>query len=767
MNMEETLHVAGIDFGNQNTICAIPRGSGVDICLNQSSNRITPSVVSYTKERRFYGDLSLQNQLINIKSTFTDLKKIIDLDFDSEEKEKIQDNLLYELSCIEEASGRKKVGVSFEIEGNSIVTPVEQVIAYLLKCCIEDIRKYDEKVNKIYLSVDSCWSNAKRQVLLNAARIIGIDCELVNSSVAAAIAFVMSHKDKIPQTKDQAGPVCIVDIGDSSMKACVALVSGESVDVISYAEDDTINGSTITDKFAKYLAGRVNEKYKIMPFDKPSKRISFRKCVEKTKKMLSVNPVVQFEFDAGDVYVQFQVKREELENLIQDEVNRLNDPIAECLKYASDNFHVSPRVIELIGGTARIPLFKEKIGQLGLEVLTNINADECIAAGCALFDAYNVTQRMPYPITAAKDDQTIELFQEMIEVPAGPLTLDVESGVVVIQPDNIQIDVKNTDGPNVILTRSCTFDFNNLGESVVYISGYMSDDSIATIQSLEKKLDEIDENSIKLDEEKNEMESALFKAERLLKDEALCKAFTQEEHDQAIQIVSEISKWHEEHEFDRMSFDEYRERKEILNEINERPTERIKRYEEMSALIPTLITAVNKILKDASLDRQRVDDGERSRLCGDCIEFIKNMDSIKNVPLSVDDLPDPNELKNEVEALANRLKELQQMPLVVKKVIKPQQRNVEESSSTATTTEDESISQDEKPKQQNPTNANRKMDQITKNFWPSSKKMQKKQNNAYFKNKKQNNQQKRSQKQSSSQIDDDFWGPPRIQNIFI
>ena len=177
MQKEEQRHVAGIDFGNQNTICAVTRNGGVDICLNSSSNRITPSISTFSSDRRYFGDAAQMQMMQNVKSTITNLKKLILLPYDSDKRKKLSNEIQYEL--VELPSGY--TGVSVEIDGEKVFLKPEQILAYIIKSSVDIIHSYDDKVDKIYLSVDSCWTNGQRTVLLNAAKIAGIDCELVNS----------------------------------------------------------------------------------------------------------------------------------------------------------------------------------------------------------------------------------------------------------------------------------------------------------------------------------------------------------------------------------------------------------------------------------------------------------------------------------------------------------------------------------------------------------------------------------------------------------
>jgi molecular chaperone DnaK (HSP70) len=50
------MSVAGIDFGNQNLLIGQTSKGGVDVILNDSSNRQTATYVSIQGKQRFLGD---------------------------------------------------------------------------------------------------------------------------------------------------------------------------------------------------------------------------------------------------------------------------------------------------------------------------------------------------------------------------------------------------------------------------------------------------------------------------------------------------------------------------------------------------------------------------------------------------------------------------------------------------------------------------------------------------------------------------------------
>jgi hypothetical protein len=66
----------GIDFGNLSALIAQAAKGGVDVILNDASNRLTATCVSIQGKQRFIGDSGAALQRTNIKNTISAMKKL-------------------------------------------------------------------------------------------------------------------------------------------------------------------------------------------------------------------------------------------------------------------------------------------------------------------------------------------------------------------------------------------------------------------------------------------------------------------------------------------------------------------------------------------------------------------------------------------------------------------------------------------------------------------------------------------------------------------
>ena len=73
------MSVLGIDFGNDNAVIAVARRGGIDMAVNQASNRATPVVVGFGNngEGRMIGEKGKTSVMSNIKGTVLSIKRYI------------------------------------------------------------------------------------------------------------------------------------------------------------------------------------------------------------------------------------------------------------------------------------------------------------------------------------------------------------------------------------------------------------------------------------------------------------------------------------------------------------------------------------------------------------------------------------------------------------------------------------------------------------------------------------------------------------------
>lgn len=71
------MSVVGFDIGNENCVIAAAKNRGIDVLLNDESNRETPAVVSFGEKQRFLGSAGAASATMNPRSTISQVKRLI------------------------------------------------------------------------------------------------------------------------------------------------------------------------------------------------------------------------------------------------------------------------------------------------------------------------------------------------------------------------------------------------------------------------------------------------------------------------------------------------------------------------------------------------------------------------------------------------------------------------------------------------------------------------------------------------------------------
>jgi hypothetical protein len=307
--------------------------------------------------------------------------------------------------------------------------------------------------------------------------------------------------------------------------------------------------------------------------------------------------------------------------------------------------------------------------------MSNVNADECIAAGCALHDSFDITQRLPVAIEGTFGDKKETIFEEATILPSDERAIKGKGQGVINCGIEAQINDKS---PRLKLNESGVLMFSDDTDAKLIVKGYLTDEEIQQCIDTENHLSDRDKNAIEIENKKNELEGNLLSIERLVRDDKEKVELIEQVFPDFIKTVELTREWFDEHEFDTMNIEEYNEKNDAIR----RALELVDIIEESSKNIQLIKERANKVLNNAINDKPRFDDGEKESLINDAKEFIDSLSTVS--PTSK--LEKENEM---IETLESRYKELIRMPL------------------------------------KNKARKNQQQKASTKNFWPEIKKIEK------------------------------------------
>lgn len=378
----------GVDLGNDNTVVACARNRGIDIIVNEVSNRLTPSLVGFGQKNRFIGESAKTQQTSNIKNTVDNLKRILGLrhadpDFATEEK-------FFSAKLKEGEFGEVAAEVRFQNESKTF-SLTQLTAMYINK--IKDIAAKETKgtIQDICLSVPVWYTERQRRAAWDACKVAGLNpVRIVNEVTAAAVGYGVFKQNDLPE--DEPRIVAFVDVGHSSYQVLIAAVKKGELKVLGLAYDKHFGGRDFDRAIADHFAEQFKAKYKIDVRENPKAYYRVLAALEKVKKVLLANSQAPINIESvmNDVDVLLLLTREELEEFVQPLLERIHVPIEVALRDAKLEVGQID-LIEIIGGCTRVPSVKSRLSEIfGKPLSTTLNQDEAIARGNAFICAMHL-----------------------------------------------------------------------------------------------------------------------------------------------------------------------------------------------------------------------------------------------------------------------------------------------------------------------------------------------------------------------------------------
>ena len=240
-----------------------------------------------------------------------------------------------------------------------------------------------ESVTRAVITVPAYFNDSQRQATKDAGKIAGLEVmRIVNEPTAAALAYGLDKKS------DET--ILVFDLGGGTFDVSVLEVSEGLIEVVSTNGDTHLGGDDwdhavvdwVTDEFLRDQGIDLKQDRQAL------QRV--REAAEKAKIELST--VMQTEINLpfitanaeGPKHLQVTLTRARFEQLTQDLLARINEPVNRVLQDAKLKSGELDEVV-LVGGSTRMPMVQELVRTLtGKEPNKSVNPDEVVALGAAL-----------------------------------------------------------------------------------------------------------------------------------------------------------------------------------------------------------------------------------------------------------------------------------------------------------------------------------------------------------------------------------------------
>jgi molecular chaperone DnaK len=370
--------IIGIDLGTTNSAMAVMQSGKPEIIANSEGNRTTPSVVAVNKNgERLVGQVARRQQVTNPKNTIYEVKRLIGRNWNDKEVQRDLKLMGYEIV----KSGN---GVKVKM-GDKEYSP-EEVSAMVLSKLKSDAESFlGDTVTEAVITVPAYFDDSQRQATKDAGKIAGLEVKrIINEPTAAALAYGLDKGGKKEEK------IAVYDLGGGTFDVSI-LELGDGVFEVKSTNGDTHLGGADFDRVViNYFAEEFKKEHGIDISDDKAAMQRLRDEAEKAKIELSTaqEVVINLPFltadSEGPKHFEHKLSRAKLESLVADLIDKTADPCEKALKDAKLKASDIDAVV-LVGGMTRMPAVQEKVKKIfSKDPMKGVNPDEVVAVGAAI-----------------------------------------------------------------------------------------------------------------------------------------------------------------------------------------------------------------------------------------------------------------------------------------------------------------------------------------------------------------------------------------------
>jgi molecular chaperone DnaK len=371
--------VLGIDLGTTNSCMAVIDGGEPAVLENSEGKRTTPSVVAFTKTGdRLVGEAAKRQAVTNSRNTIYSIKRFMGRKFD-EVQEEIK-RVPYKI--VRAANGDAAVEV--EVDGKPKRFSPPEISAMILgKLKADAETRLGEKITQAVITTPAYFNDSQRQATKDAGRIAGLEVlRIINEPTAASLAYGLDKK------KDE--KIAVYDLGGGTFDISV-LELGEGVFHVKATNGDThLGGDDWDNCLMDWMLDEFKREQGMDLRKQPDALQRIKEEAEKAK--IALSSAAQYDINlpfitadaSGPKHLSLKLTRAKMEQLCEALFERTIAPVKACLKDA-DLSAAKVDELVLVGGMTRMPRVVETAHTLvNKPPHQGVNPDEVVAMGAAI-----------------------------------------------------------------------------------------------------------------------------------------------------------------------------------------------------------------------------------------------------------------------------------------------------------------------------------------------------------------------------------------------
>lgn len=343
----------GIDLGTTFSAIATIEGGKAKIIPNAEGQRITPSVVTITKEgERVVGLLARRQAVSNHERTVRSIKR--------------------------------EMGTPFTVTIDGKDYKPAEISAMILQKLKRDAEAYlGEPIKQAVITVPAYFSDSQRQATKDAGRIAGLEVlRIINEPTSASLAYGID--------KEEEKTILVFDLGGGTFDVSILELSEGVFEVKATSGNNRLGGDDFDQRIMDWMVEEFKKQSGLDLSKDPMALQRLKDAAEQAKIELSqktsadINLPYIYADNTGPKHLNLTLLRSKFEIMIADLIEAAMGPTRQAMADSK----LQPSDIDnilLVGGSTRVPAVQSALKAFFNKELTKeINPDECVALGAAI-----------------------------------------------------------------------------------------------------------------------------------------------------------------------------------------------------------------------------------------------------------------------------------------------------------------------------------------------------------------------------------------------
>lgn len=343
----------GIDLGTTFSAIATIEGGKAKIIPNAEGQRITPSVVTITKEgERVVGLLARRQAVSNPERTVRSIKR--------------------------------EMGTTYTVTIDGKIYKPPEISAMILQKLKRDAEAYlGESIKQAVITVPAYFSDSQRQATKDAGQIAGLEVlRIINEPTSASLSYGID--------KEEEQTVLVFDLGGGTFDVSILELSEGVFEVKATSGNNRLGGDDFDQRIMDWMIEEFKQQTGLDISNDPMAMQRLKDAAEQAKIELSqktsadINLPYIYADNTGPKHLNLSLSRSKFEIMIADLIEAAMGPTRQAMADSK----LQPSQIDkilLVGGSTRVPAVQSALkSYFNKELTKEINPDECVALGAAV-----------------------------------------------------------------------------------------------------------------------------------------------------------------------------------------------------------------------------------------------------------------------------------------------------------------------------------------------------------------------------------------------